>query len=311
MGVAALEKPPLTAYRLVAADAPAKINLTLEVLGKRSDGYHDIRSLVIGVGLRDRIECAASHPLGPTLDCSDPTLHGDDNLACRAAVALARYCACDAEVRIRLDKFIPVGAGLGGGSSDAAATLRLCGELWRAGMNDAQLAAVGAEVGSDVPLFFNLPSALISGRGERVERASLRWSGWVLLVFPGVHVATADVYRAWRAGDAREVGAAEASLREIQDVSLADELHGMLSNQLEPAVFRVCPRVTEARDELQSLGVSPIRVTGSGSALYRLFDDPEAARDASDRIERHFPRMKTAVVAAPVGVGPIEYKEKI
>ncbi|MDO8632254.1 MAG: hypothetical protein Q7R41_17355, partial [Phycisphaerales bacterium] len=83
------------------------------------------------------------------------------------------------------------------------------------------------------------------------------------------------------------------------------------NNQLEPAVFRVCPRVAEARDELESLGVSPIRVTGSGSALYRLFDDPEAARDASDRIERRFPRMKTAVVAAPVDVGPIEYKEKM
>jgi 4-diphosphocytidyl-2-C-methyl-D-erythritol kinase len=312
MGVAALEKPPLTAYRIVAADAPAKINLTLEVLGKRSDGYHDLRSLVIGVDLRDRIECAASHPFGPTLDCSDPTLHGDDNLACRAAVALALHCGCDAEVRIRLDKCIPVGAGLGGGSSDAATTLRLCGELWRAGLNDAQLATVGAEVGSDVPLFFNLPSALIRGRGERVERLSLRWSGWVLLIFPGVHVATADVYRAWRAGDAREAGAAAADfIGDIQNVFLADELHGMLTNQLEPAVFRVCPRVAEARDELQSLGVSPIRVTGSGSALYRLFDDPEAARDASDRIERRFPRMKTAVVAAPVGVGPIEHKEKM
>jgi len=310
MNVAALEKPLLTPSHTLAADAPAKINLTLEVMGKRADGYHDIRSLVIGVGLCDRVVCAATHPLGPTLDCSDPTLHGDDNLVCRAAVALARRSGRDAEVHIRLDKRIPVGAGMGGGSSDAAATLRLCNELWDAGMDTGQLAEVGAEIGSDVPLFFHLPSAVIGGRGDRVERVLMRWTGWVLLIFPGIHVATADVYGAWCEGDARDAGgAAVGSMRDIQNALRADELQDMLMNQLEPALFRIRPRVAEAQDELISLGVGPIRVTGSGSAFYRLFDDPETARGAAGRIERRFPRMKTAVVAAPVGIGPIEHKE--
>ena len=311
MVLSALEPLQPVASWILAAHAPAKVNLTLEIVGKRADGFHNIRSLVIGVDLRDRVECAASHPVGPTLDCTDPTLHGDDNLVCRAAVALARHCARDAEVRIRLDKHIPVGAGLGGGSSDAAATLRLCNELWNTGMDGTRLAAIGAEIGSDVPLFFHLPSALVTGRGESVERVELNWRGWTLLVFPGVHVSTADVYRAWTESDVARAKSPPASLiDDILRATAADELQEMLVNQLEPAVFRVCPRVAEARDELASLDKSSFRVTGSGSALYRLFDDQVAARDAAGRIERRFPRMKTAVISAPVGLAPLERKEK-
>ncbi len=311
MVLSALEPLLPAASGTIAANAPAKINLTLEIVGKRADGFHDIRSLVIGVGLCDRVECTVSHPVGPTLDCTDPTLHGDDNLVCRAAVALARHCARDAEVRIRLDKHIPVGAGLGGGSSDAAATLRLCNELWNTGMDNSRLAAIGAGIGSDVPLFFHLPSAVVTGRGESVERVELNWKGWAVLVFPGVHVSTTDVYRAWSEVDCQRNSSPPAPLiGDIQRTTTAECLHELLVNQLEPAVFRVCPRVAEARDELASMGKSSFRVTGSGSALYRLFDEPDAARDAAVQIERRFPRMRTAVVAAPAGTCPLECKEK-
>ncbi len=289
------------------AKAPAKINLTLEVVGRRGDGYHELRSLVIGVDLCDRICCRLRGELGLELACSDAGLAGGDNLACRAAMKLARYIGREPDLGIELEKTIPVGAGLGGGSSDAAATLRLCNDLWKAGLDRDELAAIGAEIGSDVPLFFSLPSAVITGRGERVEPVTLSWSGWVLLAFAGVEVSTAEVFRAWRPTDGprlpRETNGA------IIRAATADEMSAMLSNRLEPAVFRVSPAVPRAYDELNRAGFGPMRVSGAGSAMYRLFDEEEAARHAAKTIKAMRIGITTSVVAAPAEPGSIVCEE--
>lgn len=307
----------------VRADAPAKINLTLEVLGRRDDGYHELRSLVIGVGLTDRVRCQSSPEPGISCYCDDPALnHGDPsavsgsavncsgpnrNLAVRAARTLAHRCGREPDLRIDLQKRIPIGAGLGGGSSDAATTLRLCGSLWRTGLDDTQLAAIGAELGADVPLFFAMPSAVIEGRGERVSPVRLRWSGWVLLVCPPIPVSTAEVYRAFRPDDSD--GFPSGTDRDILHAASAAELSPLLTNHLEEAVFRVCPTLSELRDELTSLGFTSIRVTGSGSAFYCLFDDPEPAHRASSKIQERWSRVTTVAAAAPVGQGPIFFEE--
>jgi 4-diphosphocytidyl-2-C-methyl-D-erythritol kinase len=292
----------------VAATAPAKINLTLDILGQRDDGYHELRSLVIGVDFRDRIRCSAGVESGVELACNDETLRGVGNLAFRAATELARHIGRDPAVRIDLDKRIPVASGLGGGSSDAATTLRLCNDLWGTGIAPSELAAIGAGVGSDVPLFFSLPAAVMTGRGERVRPVTMQWSGWVLLVVVDARVSTAEVYRSWRPTDAAAVpgGTDDA----IIEATTAKEMCGLVSNQLAPAVFRVAPAVAQVYEQLNRAGLGPVRVTGAGSTLYRLFDDQEAAGRAAQKVDDLQLRVATVVVAAPVGPGSMVNEER-
>lgn len=296
--------PPLT------ATAPAKINLTLDVLRRRSDGYHELRSLVVGVDLRDQVSCHAGDTReGIQLTCSDPSLQNDGNLACLAAMKFSQYIGREPAVKIKLDKRIPIGAGLGGGSSDAAATLRLCDELFETGLDHGKLAAIGAEVGSDVPLFFSLPSAVMTGRGEQVEPVAMAWSGWVLLAFPGTAVSTAQVYRAWRSADTlRLPGAMD---RAITQAKTANEVSALLSNHLEAAVFRVSATVARAYEELNRARIGPMRVSGAGSALYRLFDEKETACRAARKVETLGMGITTSVVTVPAGPGPIIGEEEL
>ena len=291
----------------VTAAAPAKINLTLDVLGHRDDGYHEVRSLVIGVGLYDHIRCRTRHEPGIELICTNPDLRGNANLAHRAAAKLAEHLGHEPALRIELEKRIPVGGGMGGGSSDAASTLSLCNSLWGAGLDHAGLAAIGAELGSDVPLFFSLPSAVVTGRGEKVQPVALRWSGWVLLVFANDVVSTAEVYRTWRPSDAASLpGSADQA---IINAATADEVSALRSNHLEPAVLRVSPTVARVYDELNRAGLGPISITGAGSTLYRLFDQEQAAYRVQRRVSDLCIGVTTSVVAAPVGPGSIASEE--
>ncbi len=295
--------PPLT------ATAPAKINLTLDVLRCRSDGYHELRSLVVGVDLRDQISCRAGDSReGIQLGCSDRSLQDDSNLAYLAAMKFSHCIGREPAVEIKLDKRIPIGAGLGGGSSDAATTLRLCDELFKTGLDHRRLAAIGAEVGSDVPLFFSLPSAVMTGRGEQVEPVSMAWSGWVLLAFPGTTVSTAQVYSAWRPADTlHSPGQMD---RAITQAETANDVSALLSNQLEPAVFRVSATVARAYEELNRARIGPMRVSGAGSALYRLFDEKETACRAARQVEALGMGITTSVVKVPAGPGPIVGEEE-
>ena len=181
----------------ITSTAPAKLNLTLDVMGTRPDGFHELHSLLAGVDLCDRITCRLLDQPGVEVSCSDESLASANNLGVRAVEVLARHVGIDPAVSIHIEKRIPVAAGLGGGSSDAAGVLRICNELWHTGLSAEDLASIGAEIGSDVPLFFSLPSAVITGRGERVERVDMRWSGWALLARVNVPVSTAAVFRAW------------------------------------------------------------------------------------------------------------------
>lgn len=305
MSAALLAPRSLGISGTLAVRSPAKLNLTLDILGRRSDGYHDLRSLVVGVDWCDHIRC--SHSSSIEVECTDPSLSGPSNLAYRAAALLAERSGVADGVKLSIRKRIPIGGGLGGGSGDAAATLRACNELWECGLTPTELASLGAEIGSDVALFFSLPSAVMEGRGERVRKVRLRWSGWALLVYPPMSVSTAEVYRAWRRGDADDRGGLR--IGELLDQTRADDLMPMLSNQLESAAFRVCPALGELFETLLSLGVGPWRMSGSGSTLYQLFDDPSAARHAAQRICECVPRVKTHVAAAPVGLSPVFSEE--
>jgi len=305
MSATALDTTMATAS--LTASAPAKLNLTLEVLGRRDDGFHEIRSLVIGVDLCDRMRCSESSRSGVTIECNEPALRSEDNLACRAANMLADRLQRRPALRIEIEKRIPIAAGLGGGSSDAATALRLCNELWSGGLGFEELASIGAGLGSDVPLFFSLPSALMTGRGERVQPAALHWSGWVLLAVVDTMVSTAQVYRAWRVSDV--AATPRDSIGAVAGASSAVELSAMLFNHLEPAVCRVSPAVARAFAEANRPGVGPMRIAGAGSTLYRLFDEKEAACDAAMALVDLCPDLKTIVVQAPTGRSAIVAEE--
>ncbi len=303
MSVELLSPPHPSVGRVRQAPTPAKINLALHVLDLRGDGYHNIRSLAIGVDLCDDVRVQESPARGLSVECNVESLVHAGNLAVRAARRLAGACGVDAAARIVLEKRIPVGAGLGGGSSDAAATLRLCNDLWETGLNDSQLATLGGEIGSDVPLFFSLPAAIMEGRGERTRTVGFSWSGWVLLVFPGYPLSTADVYRRWQRGDG---GPMQPGLMDqLTQATSADQISGLLRNDLEPAIFRACPPLGELMHSLNQAGPGLMRVSGSGSTLFRLFDDEAAARFAARNIRDRHDQVRTHVAAAPVGWEPV------
>jgi len=268
------------------ASSPAKINLTLSVLGQRPDGYHEIRSLVVGIDFWDRLRFVLRGSPGITLTCDDPGLPTDErNLVVQAAKALSdRADDCRCGVRVELHKRIPVAAGLGGGSGDAVATLIALNRLWAPVLSEQQLIKLGAKLGADVPLFFALPAAVVSGIGEVVSRTSLRWSGWVLLVFAGCPVSTRDVYAASRPQDCRS-GGARNDFKTIQNATTAAEIAQLCYNDLEPAVFRVAPKVHELAQAVRSAGVLHARISGAGQTVFVLFDDPEDAEACRSKLQ--------------------------
>jgi 4-diphosphocytidyl-2-C-methyl-D-erythritol kinase len=302
-GVTELTRTATTARTL----APAKLNLTLEIVGRRRDGFHDLRSLVIGVGLCDDLRMAIVPHDGITIDCDQPALANRENLAVRAAEAVASRTSHRGGFHLRLAKRIPVAAGLGGGSSDAAAALRLADGLLGADLGGGELTRLAAQLGSDVPLFFHLPGAIMTGRGERVEPVMPAWSGWVMLAVADIPVSTRAVYEARRPSDSR--GHACPSPDAILRTAQAEELSPLLFNDLEPAVFRVCPKIGELSDTLHALNPGPFRVCGAGSTFFRLFDDRDEARRTARIIEERIPQLRCLVAAGPVNVGNITFEE--
>jgi 4-diphosphocytidyl-2-C-methyl-D-erythritol kinase len=179
-------------------------------------------------------------------------------------------------VAIELEKHIPTGAGLGGGSSDAAATLLGLNSLWRLDRPVERLMPIAAQLGSDVPMFLEPGSAVIRGRGERVERLKAGWQGWLALVVPSYGVSTASVYARWAGPRPRQAAPRRPWERLPGD---AEELSPLLFNDLEDAAFAGEPRLGRLHAALDGLAGRPVRMTGSGSCLFALFDSREEARN--------------------------------
>lgn len=285
-----------------------KINLVLRVGGMREDGFHEIHSLAVGLDVRDRLTMRRSAKNGVRLSCNDSSLNTRDNLVVRACESLARHCGVTAGLDIELDKRIPIASGMGGGSSDAAAALRMANRSWGLGRSDADLAAVGAEIGSDVPLFFALPAAEMTGRGEIVRPISLAWSGFALLVSVDAAVPTAAVYAELDRGRGSGLDLPNHSdgFDAIRAARRAAELESFLCNDLEPAVFRVAPAVAEVFCAINVAPIGPFRVSGAGSTLYRLFDTSESAHVIAHSIARLNLGVRCMVAAVPTGHGLID-----
>ncbi len=279
----------------VCRRCPAKLNLSLSVLGKRDDGFHEIKSIAVGVGLWDDLvlESAPDSAFALSSDCSDlPT--DDGNLVVQAARLLDRHAGVGRGLRIRLAKRIPLSSGLGGGSSNAASALDALNELWGLGLSVESLANLGAEIGSDVPFFYNLPSALMTGRGACVTPVTLQWSGWAVLVFAGCAVSTVDAYRVCVPG----AGVADRTA-DILGATSAVELGGLCHNALTDAVFEIAPAVSDLRRSVLEAGAPHACLSGAGQTIFVLFDEREEANSFYDHLVSSGIGAGACVVEAP------------
>ena len=265
--------------------ACAKLNLGLKVLNRRPDGYHDIVSVLQTVSLVDILHfCLGSEE---RLTCTDPALScGPDNLVQRTTVAFNRATrdqSPGAAVRLHLDKRIPVGAGLGGGSADAAASLRGLNRLSTAPLSSADLLELGAGLGSDVPFALTGGTALVGGRGERLE--PLVWEGPTysyVLVYPGFEVSTAWAYGQHRGG-LTDPSAYLKFISSVRDGRVDGEgLISVLENDFEPLIQRAKPIVAEVSSHLNLAGALVCSMSGTGSTVYGIFDDRGAAQRACE-----------------------------
>ncbi len=255
---------------MMEIQTPGKVNLVLDVLGKRSDGFHEIRSLMIKVGLYDRMIIAPGKQDAIGLSCASDKVPTDgSNLICRAGECLVREIGRNPGCRIELEKAIPVGGGMGGGSSNAAGALRALNNLWGAGVTTSRLAELGAALGSDVPFFFAEGGAIVSGRGDCVEPVRLAFSGWVVLVFGGVHVSTAQVYAHCTPQSPERI---RDNLSELVAARSAEALRAGLRNGLESGVFAVSATMQELYRRVAQACGRPMRISGAGSVLFDVFD---------------------------------------
>ena len=256
--------------RVFRGEAPAKINRELRVGGRRPDGYHEIRSRIVSIDLADSIEVAPGR--GLELSCEGLEVpSGESNLAVRAARALADRLRRPADARIRLTKRIPVGAGLGGGSSDAARTLVLLSRLWDSELAEGDLRSVAASIGSDVPFFLVGGEANVAARGEIVTPLPDSPAVELLLLLPPFPMSTAEVYAA---RDRLAPELADAPLANSLSIETSGRFFG--PNDLAFAVLQTRLEMSVLVDSARSLSAEAA-VTGSGSAIVLTGAKPDAA----------------------------------
>jgi 4-diphosphocytidyl-2-C-methyl-D-erythritol kinase len=266
---------------VIELHAPAKVNLVLRVLGERPDGYHDLWSVVQKVDLCDRLTLADRPDGEVTFTCDRPELAGPDNLAWRAALLLRDRSGLAHGAHLTLEKRIPAGAGLGGGSSDAAAALAGLDRLWGLGVPPRELAALGAELGSDVPLFLHPSPSLMEGRGEKVSPCRWRIDAHFVIVYPGFPVSTAWAYRNFRL-TSRKGKDTIPRLSEAEKGGISPDTWGeILVNDLEEGVLPSYPAIAGLKEQLLRSGARASLMSGSGSSVFGLFDDPEKAKRAA------------------------------
>src|SRR5579872_3284721 len=273
----------MSAPRSMFVSAHAKINLTLDVLGKRDDGYHALASVMQTLALHDTLRISANMGGALALFCDDPALRGEENLALRAAYLLKAEMGDERlGAAIELRKGVPVQAGLGGGSSDAAAVLNALNAQWSTGYNVDRLEELGARLGSDVPFFIRSGTALIEGRGEEVTPLPDAEPLWIVLAKPRTGLSTATVFRQLTPGDYSDGSATRQlvqSLRASQPTALEH-----LFNALEPSVLRAFPEVGAVRDALLGAGAPVARMSGSGPTICAPFHELLQARAVYDKL---------------------------
>jgi len=262
--------------------APAKINLSLLVAGKRPDGFHEIETIMAKVDFFDEILIEPNKKAGIELTCngSEWAPEGEENLVHKAAKMLLESCGQKADIKITLTKNIPAGSGLGSASSDAAATLIGLNKYLDLQLPDTELAKLATQLGSDVAFFLDGPLAFCTGRGEKIKKLKKDFSFCALLILPDISISTQKVY----ANYAHEPALYERLSGEINDFirkNRVDLATKMCANMLEKSCLGLYSRLAELKAKAESLGVKPLHLTGSGSAMFQIFEE-RGEREANE-----------------------------
>ena len=269
--------------RALTVPSYAKVNLGLEVLGTRADGYHELRTVFQTIDLHDRLTLRA-RPKGIAIECDHPAVPRDEtNLAWRAADSLRRHADIKKGVLIRIEKRIPVAGGLGGGSSNAAAVLMSLNHLWRVGLGPDELHRLARRLGADVPYFLLGGTALGLARGDEVYPLHRQVKAQIVLVDPGLPVSTAAVFSRLDASLTPRENSYTIFRFVSRDLEGAQAFRH-LSNDLEQAALEVAPDLARSvgriRGSLVREGALLASLSGSGSSFFGVFDDPQRARRA-------------------------------
>lgn len=253
----------------IVEKAPAKINLSLDILGKREDGYHEVEMIMTTIDLADRIHLTLLDTPEIRMVTSSRQIPNDKrNLAYAAAAILNEKCGTNYGVEIEIEKNIPVAAGLAGGSSDAAATLRGLNKLWNLGLTIDELAEIGAEIGSDVPFCVYGGTALATGRGEKIRHISTPPNCWVILEKPPISVSTEECYKGYNA-DKVEHPNTQAMIDAIEANDF-DAVCNEMGNVLESVTLKRHPEVQRIKDKMAEFGVDAVMMSGSGPTVFGL-----------------------------------------
>lgn len=253
----------------VLVKAPAKINLTLDVLHKRSDGYHEVEMIMTTIDLADRIELTLLDKNEIKISSQNRFVPDDQrNLAYQAAKLLKERYQVQKGVQIGIEKTIPVAAGLAGGSSDAAAVLRGLNKLWHLGLTLDELAQLGAEIGSDVSFCVYGGTALATGRGEKISELPTPPRCWVVLAKPLIGVSTADIYRRLNVETLKH-----PNTKEMIQALEQNDFKGLcknIGNVLEEVTLNVYPEVAQIKDQMIKFGADAVLMSGSGPTVFAL-----------------------------------------
>ena len=261
--------------------SPAKVNLFLEVLGKRDDGYHDLATLMQRISLFDEMEFSLREE-GIVVKCPGSGLPEDErNIAYRAVRALLERAGCRGGVEIIIHKRIPMAAGLGGGSSNAASTLVVLNDFMGLAFSRDELIEIGATIGADVPFFIFEKTAWAFGIGDRLQEADNIPVLWFVLLNPGIEISTKTVYQGLDLGLTKE--GIEFS---IHNFRTAEEIAGGLRNDLENVAFRLFPVLADLKRVLLDHGALGSLMSGSGSTVFGIFEGEKEALKAAESLSR-------------------------
>ena len=264
----------------ISISSHAKINLSLKILGKREDGFHEIDTLMAPISLSDTLSFEKAGHEGIELSCSDPSIPlGEENLVKKAANVFHGKTGKNIPLRIRIEKRIPAGAGLGGGSGNAAAVLQLLDRLCETGLSDEEMGALGAAIGSDVPFFFQPSAARCQGRGEFVEPARMERRLDLLLLKPSFGIETAWAYSRWR--DSQELPRVRYQPQRYNGMLFLNDLERPV---FEKHIFLACLKNWLLEQEETRVAL----MSGSGSVLFAVTEGSEAALRLSEEAEREF-----------------------
>jgi len=263
--------------------APAKINLSLLIAGKRPDGYHEIETVMAKVNWSDEILIQRGKRPGIELICKGPywAPAGKENLIFRAAESLLESCGIFTDLKITLTKNIPAGSGLGSASSDAAATLIGLNRYLDLDLKRKDLAKLAAKLGSDVPFFLNGPLAFCKGKGEKVKKLRKVFNFMALIILPDVSVSTKKAYANYRHNPAIYYGLS-AQINEYILKNRIDLVAKMCANMLQTSCFGLAKNLARLKEKIESLGIRPLCLTGSGSGMFCIIENRDLKTAGAD-----------------------------